>query len=117
MKSWGLNSLKLQISYKKSYNAQSSSEDQDQLKYFLWTNCKAFHVMLDFTESAQVLNNISIISIFGFCAGEMVNKRTPANLFETYAPISVMPHYPPPGHNRDQYRGIDVETQAPYRGI
>ena len=34
-----------------------------------------------------------------------------------YAPINVMPHYPPPGHNRGQYRGIDVETQAPYRGI
>ena len=34
-----------------------------------------------------------------------------------YAPISVMPHYPPPGHNRGQHRGIDIETQAPCRDI
>ena len=34
-----------------------------------------------------------------------------------YALINVMPHYPPPGHNRGQHRGIDVESQAPYRGI
>ena len=33
------------------------------------------------------------------------------------APINVKPHYPPPRNNRGQHGGIDVETQALYRGI
>ena len=34
-----------------------------------------------------------------------------------YAPINIMPHYPPPGRYRGQHRGIDIENQAPDRGI
>ena len=29
-----------------------------------------------------------------------------------YVPINIMPHYPPPGQYRGQYRGIDIENQA-----
>ena len=31
--------------------------------------------------------------------------------YGSYAPISIMPHYPPPGHYRGQHRGIDIETK------
>ena len=34
-----------------------------------------------------------------------------------YAPINITPHYPPPGRYRWQHRGIDIENQAPDRGI
>ena len=38
-------------------------------------------------------------------------------IHENNAPINIMPHYPPPGRYRGQHRGIDIENQAPDRGI
>ena len=29
----------------------------------------------------------------------------------SYAPINIMPHYPPPGHYMGQHRGIDIEIK------
>ena len=44
-------------------------------------------------------------------------QRTIHNVPCYYAPINIMPHYPPSGHYRGQHRGIDIENQAPDRGI
>ena len=49
-----------------------------------------------------------------------ISSEVTQNLYDIRninAPINVMPHYPPPGHNRGQHRGVDIETQAPCRGI
>ena len=66
---------------------------------------------VDYYSLQHVLATLNVRGRFDEGIGKMETT------FQCNAPINIMPHYPPPRRYRGQHRGIDIENQAPDRGI